>query len=35
MIEATQKQRKEQNLGKAGVANGCDFWSEKEKVPDA
>jgi len=35
MLQATEQQRKEQGLGKSGVANGWDFWSEKEKVPDA
>jgi len=34
MLLATEQQREEQGLGKAGVANGWDFWSEKEKVPD-
>lgn len=30
MLEATEQQREEQDLGRSGVSNGWDFWTVKE-----
>jgi len=31
MLEATEAQREQQDLGKSGVANGWDFWKVKDR----
>lgn len=35
MLDATEKQREEQGLGRSGVSNGWEFWKRKEDDDEA